>query len=86
VGIYAALADTTKAEVLKQYAGQGWGVFKPALADLAVAKLTPVADEMRRLIADPASIDTYMADGARRASEIAEQTMAEVRRIVGFIR
>ncbi|OEO33287.1 tryptophan--tRNA ligase [Devosia insulae DS-56] len=86
VGIYAALADATKTEVLRQYGGQGWGVFKPALADLAVAKLTPVADEMRRLIADPASIDAFMADGAERASEIAERTMSEVRRIVGFIR
>ncbi|MBN9307725.1 tryptophan--tRNA ligase [Devosia sp.] len=86
VGIYAALADTTKAEVLRQYGGQGWGTFKPALAELAVARLTPVADEMRRLIADPASIDAFMADGAARAAEIAEATMSEVRRVVGFIR
>ena len=40
VGIYAALADTTKAEVLQQFGGQGWGAFKPALADLAVDKLS----------------------------------------------
>jgi tryptophanyl-tRNA synthetase len=86
VGIYAALADTSKAAVLQQYGGQGWGAFKPALADLAVAKLEPVASEMRRLMADPASIDAFMADGAARASELAERTMAEVRRVVGFIR
>ncbi|MDO8358441.1 MAG: tryptophan--tRNA ligase [Devosia sp.] len=86
VGIYAALADTTKAEVLRQYGGQGWGAFKPALADLAVAKLAPIAAETRRLVADPASIDAFMADGAARAGEIAERTMSEVRRIVGFIR
>jgi tryptophanyl-tRNA synthetase len=86
VGIYAALADTTKAAVLQQYGGQGWGVFKPALADLAVAKLEPVASEMRRLMADPASIDAFMADGAARAAEIAEATMTDVRKIVGFLR
>ncbi|MBI4923963.1 MAG: tryptophan--tRNA ligase [Devosia nanyangense] len=86
VGIYAALADTTKAEVLRQYGGQGWGAFKPALADLAVARLAPIAAETRRLVADPASIDAFMADGAARASETAERTMSEVRRIVGFIR
>ncbi len=86
VGIYAAFADTTKAEVLRQYGGQGWGVFKPALADLAVDKLSPVAAEMRLLLADPATIDAYMADGAARASEIAEAVMRDVRRIVGFIR
>ena len=86
VGIYAALADTTKAAVLAEFGGKGWGAFKPALADLAVAKLEPVASEMRRLMADPASIDAFMADGAARAAEIAEKTMADVRRIVGFLR
>ncbi len=86
VGIYAALADTTKAAVLSEYGGKGWGAFKPALADLAVAKLEPVATEMRRLMADPASIDAFMADGAARAAEIAEKTMDDVRKIVGFVR
>ena len=85
VGIYAALADTTKADVLSQFGGQGWGVFKPALADLAVAKLAPIAAETRRLVADPGSIDAFMAEGAARACEIAEQTMSEVRKIVGFV-
>ena len=85
VGIYAALADTSKAAVLKEFGGKGWGAFKPALADLAVAKLAPIAAEARRLLADPASIDAFMADGAARASVIAAQTMSEVRRIVGFV-
>ncbi len=86
VSIYAALADTNKDAVLEQYGGQGWGVFKPALADLAVAKLAPIADETRRLLADPAYVDAFMKDGAERASVMAEKTMTEVRNIVGFIR
>jgi tryptophanyl-tRNA synthetase len=85
VGIFAALSDRTKAAVLAEYGGQGWGSFKPALADLTVAVLAPIADEMRRLMADPASIDAILADGAARASVIAEATMKEVRRIVGFL-
>ena len=86
VGIYAALANTSKAEVLRQYGGQGWGVFKPALAELAVKELDPIAGEIRRMLADPGYIDGFMADGAARATVIAEATMAEVRRIVGFLR
>ena len=85
VGIYAALNDTTKDVVLQQYGGQGWGTFKPALADLAVAKLAPIAAEVRRMMADPAYIDGFMADGAERAGVIADVTMREVRRIVGFV-
>jgi len=86
VGIYAALANTSKAEVLRQYGGQGWGVFKPALAELAVKELAPIAGEIRRMLADPGYIDGFMADGAARATVIAEATVAEVRRIVGFLR
>jgi len=86
VGIYAALADRSRAAVLAEFGGKGWGVFKPALAELAVARLAPIAAETRRLVADPASIDAFMADGAARASAIAEPVMAEVRAIVGFLR
>jgi tryptophanyl-tRNA synthetase len=84
VGIYAALAGTTAQQVLDEYAGQGFGAFKPKLADLAVSVLGPIGGEMRRLLADPAEIDRVLADGARRARQIAAPTMAEVRKIVGF--
>ena len=58
VGLYAALADITKADVLAEHGGAQFSAFKPALADLAVAKLAPIAGEMRRLLADPGHIDT----------------------------
>jgi tryptophanyl-tRNA synthetase len=86
VGIYAALSDKTKAEVLAEYGGQGWGAFKPALAELAVTQLAPISDEMRRLVEDTSTIDAILRDGGERAAAIAEKTMSEVRRIVGFIR
>src|SRR6056297_2936092 len=54
VEIYAALNDQTAEAVIADYAGAGWGRFKPALAALAVEKLSPIADEMGRLMADPA--------------------------------
>jgi tryptophanyl-tRNA synthetase len=84
IGIYAALAGETKADVLARFAGQGFGVFKPALVDVAVETLTPVGDAMRRLMAHPAEIDRVLADGAERAGVIAEKTVAEVRKIVGL--
>jgi tryptophanyl-tRNA synthetase len=85
VSIYAALSNRSTAEVLAEFGGQGWGIFKPALADLAVSVLSPIAGEMKRLMADPATIDGFMRDGAERASVIAEATMREVRRVVGFV-
>ncbi|HTN62126.1 MAG TPA: tryptophan--tRNA ligase [Devosia sp.] len=86
VGIYAALSDQTKAQVIAEYGGKGWGVFKPALADLAVAVMAPIAEEMRRLTQDTTTIDAVLRDGAERGAVIAEATMKDVRRIVGFIR
>ena len=86
VGIYAALADITKAEVLRQHAGAQFSVFKPALVELAVAKLAPIAAEMKRLVQDPAHIDSVLADGADRAQAIAAETMKAVKDIVGFVR
>jgi len=84
VGIYAALSDKTSADVLSEFGGQPFGVFKPALAELAVETLSPIAAEMRRLSADPAYIDSVLADGAERAAAIAEATMQDVRAIVGL--
>ena len=84
VGIYAALADETKAEVLARFAGQGFGAFKPALAALAVDKLGPVTAEMRRLMADPAEVDRVLMAGAERARAVAAPILAETRAKVGF--
>ncbi len=85
VGIYAALAGLSKADVLARFPGAQFSVFKPALADLAVEKLSPITEEMTRLMADPAYIDKVLADGAARARAIADPVIARVKEIVGFI-
>ncbi len=84
VGIYGAVTGETTAEVLNRYAGKGFGVFKPALADALIARLAPISADMRRLMADPAEIDAILRDGADRARAIAEPIMAETRRRVGL--
>ncbi|WGM32782.1 tryptophan--tRNA ligase [Brevundimonas sp. NIBR11] len=84
IAIYAALSEQTKDQVTAQFAGQGFGAFKPALADLAVEALAPVTAEMRRLMADPSEIDRVLKDGAERAAEVADPVVAEVKKIVGF--
>jgi len=85
VGIYAALAETSKADVLKQYGGAQFSTFKPALVDLSVAKLGPVASEMKRLLQDVAYIDSILAEGSARAGVIAAETMKSVKDIIGFV-
>jgi tryptophanyl-tRNA synthetase len=86
VGIYAALAGTTRDAVLKDFGGAQFSTFKPALAELAVEKLAPIAAEMRRLNAEPDHIDAILADGADRARAIAGPIMDDVKDIVGLLR
>ncbi len=86
IGIYAALADIPREAVLAEWGGKGFGAFKPALADLAVDKLTPIAAELRRLMGDPGALDAILRDGAERAQAIAEPIMRDVRALVGFWR
>ncbi|HEX2137267.1 MAG TPA: tryptophan--tRNA ligase, partial [Microvirga sp.] len=86
VAIYAALTDSTVEDVLREHGGAQFSAFKAALVDVAVAKLAPIAGEMRRLVADPGHIDAVLADGSRRAKALARETMAAVKDIVGFVR
>ncbi|HEY2071320.1 MAG TPA: tryptophan--tRNA ligase [Rhizomicrobium sp.] len=85
VAIYAGLADMNVPQVLAEFGGKQFSEFKPALADLAVTKLTPIAAEMRRLLADPGEIDRILKDGAEKASAVAAPVMAEVKKLVGFV-
>jgi len=85
VGIYAALAERSKADVLKEFGGGQFSTFKTALADLAVAKLGPIGAEMKKLVQDPAHIDSVLGDGSQRAQAIAAETMKAVKDIVGLV-
>src|SRR5579872_6890111 len=86
VGIYAALADTTRAAVLGQFGNAQFSTFKSALVDLAVVKLGPIDAEIKRLLRDPVTIDAILADGSARARKLAGETMKAVKDIVGFVR
>jgi tryptophanyl-tRNA synthetase len=86
VGIYAALNNASKDDVLSEFGGSQFSTFKSALVDLAVAKLGPIGTEMKKLVKDPVYIDEILADGSERASVIAADTMKAVKDIVGFVR
>ena len=86
IGIYAGLADSTKAETLAEHGGKQFSAFKSALTDLVVAKLGPIRAEMLRLAEAPDHVDAVLADGARRARAIATPVMNDVKDILGLVR
>ncbi len=85
VGIYAALAEMSREKVIAEFGGRQFSDFKPALAELAVEKLAPIASEMRRIAADPSYVDSVLRDGGERAGALAEETMKKVHDIVGLL-
>lgn len=85
VGIYAALMDMSRDAVCAEFEGKGFGDFKKALTEVVVTRLAPITEEMARLQNDPAYIDSVLADGAERASVMAEPILAEVKKAVGFL-
>ncbi len=84
VGIYAAMTGETDQQVLQRFAGQGFGAFKPALADAAVALLEPLRNRLIELRQDRAALDAILATGAERAATLAAPTLAEAYRAVGL--
>jgi tryptophanyl-tRNA synthetase len=85
VNIFAALADESRDATIARFAGQQFSSFKNELAELAVAKLTPIAAEMRRLLSDPAEIDGLLRRGAEKAHALSAPVLADVKRVVGFV-
>lgn len=86
IGIYAALADTSKEEACRRFDGAQFSTFKEALAELTVSTLGRIGAEMRRLLADPGYVDSVLRDGRARASAIAEANLGEIHGIVGLLR
>ena len=86
VGIYAAVTGESVDEVLARFAGQGFGAFKPALADALIALLAPIRDRLCELRSDSAELDRILGLGADRASEIGAPVLARARAAVGLTR
>ena len=86
VGIYGAIIGESVEQVLARFAGQGFGSFKPALADALVALIAPLRDRLAELRADPAELDRILARGADKARALGAPTLAEAYRAVGLNR
>lgn len=83
--IYAVCTGKSFEEIEREFAGKGYGDFKMAVGEATVALLRPLQEEYNRLMADKAYLEDVFAEGAQRASAVAEKTLAKVYRKVGFL-
>jgi tryptophanyl-tRNA synthetase len=84
VGIYGAVTGESVEQVLARFAGQGFGAFKPALADVLIDLLRPLRTRLVELRRDATELDRILADGAERASALAAPTLAAAYDAVGL--
>ncbi|MEA3014877.1 MAG: tryptophanyl-tRNA synthetase [Sphingomonadales bacterium] len=86
VTIYAALTDRTAQSVLEQFAGQGFGAFKPALTELVVETIAPIRAKLKDFEADPAALEAILAAGSAKAAALAAPTLEGAYRALGLPR
>jgi tryptophanyl-tRNA synthetase len=83
--IQAAFTDSTPEQVAKDFAGQGYGSLKAAVAETVIAFAEPFAARTAQLLDDPAELDRILAAGATKARAVASATVADAYAKVGFL-
>jgi tryptophanyl-tRNA synthetase len=86
VTIYAALTDRSAQSVVEEYAGKGFGAFKPVLADLLVETIAPIRERLQDFEADPAALEAILVKGSAKAAELAAPTLEGAYRALGLPR
>ena len=85
MSIYAAVTGKTYEEIESEFAGQGYGAFKPKVGEAVIETLRPIREETTRLLKDKAYLEGVYRDGAAKASYVAEKTLRKVYKKVGFL-
>ena len=84
IEIYAAVTGTTPEAVENEFAGKGYGDFKPAVGEAVIETLRPIREETERLLADKGYLESLYRQGAEKAAAIANRTLRKVHKKVGF--
>ena len=85
MNIYSSVTGRSFEEIEREFDGQGYGVFKPAVGEAVVEALRPIREEAERMIADKAYLQQVYTDGAQRASFVARRTLRKVYKKVGLV-
>ncbi len=85
MNIYASVTGKSFDEIESEFAGKGYGVFKPAVGDAVIETLCPIREEAERILADKAYLKQVYTDGAMKASSVARKTLRKVYKRVGLV-
>ncbi len=85
MNIYSSVTGKRFEEIEREFAGQGYGAFKPAVGEAVIETLRPIREESERMLADKAYLQQIYTDGAKRATAVARRTLRKVYKRVGFV-
>ena len=85
ISIFASLQNSSIENVISEYVGKEFSVFKKDLIDLSVSKLGPITTEMNKLMTDTSYIDSVLNDGKDKAINVAEPVLRKTKEIIGFL-
>ena len=85
MSIYSSVTSKTYEEIEREFAGMGYGAFKPAVGEAVIDMLRPLQDETNRILKDKAYLESVYKEGAAKASYIANKTMRKVKKKVGLV-
>ena len=85
MNIYSAVTGKSFEEIEAEFAGMGYGKFKPAVGDAVIETLNPIREEATRILKDKAYLESVYKAGAEKASYVANKTLRKVYKKVGFV-
>ena len=85
INIFVSVSGKTREDIFKEFGGKGYGVFKPALAEAIISRISPIRDEMNSLLSDTGYLRLVLRGGAENAREIASETIKEAKQVFGYI-
>jgi len=84
LGMYASLNDQSLLNTINEFSGKNYSGFKDKLANLIIDKISPISDEINKLLKDEKFIDQILSDGAQKADKIASKKTTNIKKIIGF--
>ena len=85
ISIYSVCKNITEEEIVERFNGEGYGVFKDAVADAVIEVLKPVQDKFYELMDNKAYLEEVYKNGAEKAERVARKTLRKMYKKVGFI-
>ena len=84
IGIYSSLTNLSLEKIIADFSGKNFSEFKDSLSQVLIDKITPISNEIKKLLNDKSYLDTTLLEGSSKASEIASKKIKEIHKIVGF--